>query len=140
MYNPVQTNIYLENSVNTASPAKLLIMLCDGAVKHCRQGIEAIKQKDYEKANHHLCRVQDIINEFIVTLDNQSEIAASLLPLYDYLLRRLRDANVQKNEEIALEVLQFLQELKDTWVEADKKLKQGVQEGQQMSKQVSQYG
>ena len=135
-----QSNAYFENSINTASPSRLLILLCDGAVRHCRQGIEAIKKNDYEKANTHLCKAQDIVQEFIVTLDKNSDIAASLLPLYDFILRQLRDANIKKNVDLAAEALDLLKELKETWVQAERQLKQQTSPANSPVGQVSQYG
>jgi flagellar protein FliS len=115
-----QPNKYLENMVQTASPAQLLIMLYDGAIRFCKLGIEAIRRKDYSEANRCLCRVQDIINEFVVTLDRSSPVADGLLKLYDYMLRRLIQANVKKEIEPVEEVAGFLTELKETWVQAAK--------------------
>jgi flagellar protein FliS len=113
-------NKYLETTVQTAAPAQLLIMLCDGAIRFCRKGIEAIQKNDIEEANNSLGRVQEIIHEFIITLDKESPIADGLLKLYDYFLYRLIEANVQKKTEPAEEVLGYLVELKETWVQAAK--------------------
>ncbi|MGO4273111.1 flagellar export chaperone FliS, partial [Paenibacillus sp. TAF58] len=75
---PQQQNKYLENTVQNATPAQLLIMLCDGAIRFCKLGIEGINQKKYDDANKYLFRVQDIIKEFIITLDQNSTIAEQL--------------------------------------------------------------
>ena len=113
-----QPNKYFENAVLTASPAQLLIMLCDGAIKFCKKAIEEIQKKDYIEANIHLCRVQDIVNEFIITLDKESPVADSLLRLYDYYLYRLQEANVKKNIPMIEEMIRHFTELKQTWTEA----------------------
>lgn len=118
-----QVNRYLETSIQTATPAQLLIMLCDGAIRFCKAGIEAIQNRDYPEANRNLLKVQNIINEFIVTLDHNAPIAKNLLPLYEYFNYRLIEANTKKAAEPAEEVLQYLQELKDTWMEAAKRIK-----------------
>lgn len=114
------TNKYLESSIQLATPAQLLIMLCDGGIRFCRLGIEAIKQSKLQEANHNLCRVQDIIREFQLTLDKSSPLAQNLNDLYDYFLVRLIEANTKKDIEPAQEVLGYLLELKQTWVEAAK--------------------
>ncbi|GAB2719725.1 flagellar export chaperone FliS [Paenibacillus thermoaerophilus] len=115
-------NIYAQNSVNTASPAQLLLMLYDGAIRFTRSGIEDIKNKRYQQASTHLCKAQAIINEFIITLDKSADIAQSLLSLYNYMNRRLTEANVKKNTEPAEEVLGYLTELRETWAEAARKV------------------
>lgn len=115
-----QQNKYVQNSVLTASPAQLLIMLSDGAIRFCKQAIEAIHQKKHVDADHYFRKVQDIIEEFIITLDKESKIADELLRLYEYFLHRLVEANIKKQVEPAEEVLGYLVELKETWVQAAK--------------------
>jgi flagellar protein FliS len=115
-----QRNKYLESTVQTATPAQLLIMLCDGAIRFCRLGIEALKSNNFQEANNNLVKAQDIISEFVITLDRTSPIAEQLLPLYEYFGFRLIEANTQKSLVPAEEVLGYLIELKETWIEAAK--------------------
>ena len=121
-----QRNKYFQNTVQTASPQQLLIMLYDGAIRFCRQGIEGIKTKDYSMANTAFLRAQDIIKEFMITIDRTSPVAANLLQLYEYFNSRLIEANMQKSIEPAEEVLGHLIELKETWMEAAKQVNQKV--------------
>jgi flagellar protein FliS len=113
-----QRNKYMETTVQTATPAQLLIMLIDGATRFCKMGIIAIEQKNHVEANLNLGKVQDIISELIITLDRESAIADGLLRLYEYFNFRLTEANIQKKVEPAQEVLGYLLELKEVWVQA----------------------
>lgn len=113
-----QRNKYLENAVQTAAPQQLVIMLCDGAIRFLKQGIEAIRQKKMQDAHNHLIRVQDIILEFAITLDKTAPVSEGLLKLYDYFMYRLMEANAKKDIVPAEEVLGYLIELKETWVQA----------------------
>lgn len=113
-----QRNKYLENTVQNATPAQLLIMLCDGAIRFCRAGIEALKNTNYQDANTNLVKVQDIISEFSITIDRSAPIAGDLLRLYEYFNHRLIEANLKKSVEPAEEVLGFLIQLKETWMQA----------------------
>lgn len=113
-----QSNPYLERSIQTATPAQLLIMLCDGAIRFCRTSIQAIENNDMETANEHLIRVQDIILEFVITLDKSSPVAEGLVKLYDYFVHLLIEANTNKIVEPVEEVLGYLIELRETWAEA----------------------
>lgn len=115
-------NKYLVNSVNTASPAQLLLMLYDGGIRFCKQGIQAIESKDYKAANDHLCRVQDIVQELLVTLDKKSVLAKTLVPLYNYMYGQLLQANLKKDPEPAREVLGYLNELRDAFYQASRQL------------------
>ena len=89
--NQAQRNKYLETTVQTASPAQLLIMLYDGAIRFSRAALEAIQQKNYQEVHNNLLKVQDIISEFIITLDRSAPVAEGLLQLYEYFIFRLRE-------------------------------------------------
>lgn len=116
-----QPNRYLESSIQTANSAQLLIMSHDGAIRFLRQAIDAIRKQEKDKAHQYLMRVQDIIKEFIITLDQNSPLAPDLLRLYDYFMSKLIEANTKKETAPAEEVLSFLMELRETWVQAAKK-------------------
>lgn len=122
MNNANALNAYQQNSVNTASKEKLLLMLYEGLVKFIKQGISGIEEKNIEKSNINFVKAQNIIREFMVTLNVElgGEMAKSLMALYDYMYRRLVDANIKKDIEIAGEVLNFAEELKQTFEEAYK--------------------
>ena len=115
-----QRNKYMENTVQNATPAQLLIMLIDGATRFCKMGISAIEQKNHAEANLNLRKVQDIVSELIITLDRKSSIADGLLRLYEYFNFRLTEANIQKKVEPAQEVLGYLLEMKEVWIQAAK--------------------
>ena len=116
---------YMQTSIKTANPAKLLIMLFDGAIKFLRQAMEAIEEKDIEKANLFLWKTTEIVQELIISLDMNIDIAHNLYSLYDYFYRRLLEANLKKDRAIAEEVLQLIQELRETWVQAASTSKNG---------------
>ncbi len=115
-----QQNKYLENAVQTATPGQLLILLCDGAIRYSKKGIEAIKANQLQEAHQYIVRVQDIISEFVITLDQNAPIAEHLYKLYDYFLFRLIEGNTKKTVEPIEEVLGYLIDLKATWMEANK--------------------
>ena len=125
MYNPNALNVYQQNSVNTASKERLLLMLLDGLVKFIRQAIGAIEEKNNEKANTNLVKAQNIVSELMASLNMQAggEISRSLSLLYDYMHRRLVEANMKKDAEIAKEVLGYAEEIKDAFEQASKLIK-----------------
>ena len=116
----VQRNKYLETTVRTAAPAQLLIMLYDGAIRFCRSAAEAIQAGNHQEAHRCILRAEDIILEFVVSLDKEADVAEGLVKLYDYMYHRLVEANVKKDTGILDEVTGFLVELKETWIQAAK--------------------
>lgn len=117
--NPYQQ--YQEQSIKTASPGELTLMLYNGCIKFINQAKLFIEQKNIEKANNAIIRAQDIIQELMVTLNMDYEISKNLAALYDYMNRRLIDANISKDTQILEEILDMVTELRDTWIEVIKK-------------------
>ncbi|MEC0129079.1 flagellar export chaperone FliS [Paenibacillus pabuli] len=116
---------YQQTQAQTASKPKLLIMLYDGAIRFVQAGIEGIKQKDYEVANRNLIKAQAIVHELISSLNYDYSISNNLVAVYEYMLHRLIESNVNKKTDPAEEVLEHLKELRDAWVEASKSLGTG---------------
>lgn len=115
---------YIENSVYTASPEELTLMLYNALIKFLMQARSAIEQRNIEDANKYLIKSQDIIDEFACTLDFNYEISANLLSLYDYMSWSLAQENVKKDNKNLDDVLKVARELRDTWAEAMKCAKQ----------------
>lgn len=115
-------NTYKNNSVNFASREQLLLMLVDGAVKFSKVGRQAILEKNIAKAHENIVKTQDIFYELMATLDVQKggEWAKNLMGIYDFIVRRLTDANIKKSVEIMDEVISLIEEVRDTWNEAYK--------------------
>ena len=118
IYSPHQK--YQQAQAQTASKPKLLIMLYDGAIRFVRAGMEGIEERNYEKANNNLCKAQAIIHELISSLNFDYPISKDLLSMYEYMLHCLIDSNVRKDIEKAQEVLEYILDLRETWVEASK--------------------
>ena len=108
---------YKNSKVLTASPAELTLMLYEGAIKFCNIAIAAVEQKDIEKAHINIQKTQRIIEHFRLTLDMKYPVAQDFDRVYEYLGRRLTQANIKKDKEILEEVLEHLHSMRDTWKE-----------------------
>lgn len=111
---------YRQAQAETASKPKLLIMLYDGAIRFTKIGIEGINSRNFEVANNNLIKSQAIIHELVSSLNFDYPISNDLVRLYEYMLRLLIEANLKKQVGPAEEVLGYLIELRETWVEASK--------------------
>lgn len=111
-------NSYKQNQVDTAPSEELTLMLYNGAITFVKRAKQAIGNKDINHAHQYITRVQDIVDELIITLDRKYPISEQLLLLYDYLKRRLVEANVSKDVSILEEVEGFFMEFRDTWKQA----------------------
>ena len=108
---------YAKNKILTASPAELTLMLYEGAIKFCNIAIAAIEEKNVETAHNNITKVENIIAEFLSTLDHKYPVAKDFENVYNYLMERLLEANLKKDKEILEEVLTHLRTMRDTWKE-----------------------
>ncbi|MGJ7036252.1 flagellar export chaperone FliS [Anoxybacillus eryuanensis] len=111
--NPYQS--YQTNAVQTASPGELTLMLYNGCLKFIAQAKKAIEEKDIEARNTNLLKAQKIIQELMVTLNMEYEVAKSMMTMYDYIYRRLVEANIKSDITILEEVEGYVKEFRDTW-------------------------
>ena len=113
-------NAYKQNSVTTASPGELTLMLYNGCIKFIGLAKKAIENKKIEQRNYNIQRAQAIISELMATLNMDIEISKQMLPLYEYMNRRLTDANIKNDTAILEEVEGLVIEFRDTWKEVIK--------------------
>lgn len=118
MTNPYQQ--YKQNVVNTSTPQELTLMLYNGLIKFLKLGVQSIEESNWEKSNTNIGRAQDILQEFMSTLNMDYEISNYLYSLYDFMYWRLVDANIKKDKVMVEEVVGFAEELRDTWAQAMK--------------------
>lgn len=108
---------YSNNKVLTASPAELVLMLYDGAIKFCNIAVVAVDTKDIPKAHTNIIKAQKIIDHLRITLDMSYPVAQDFDNIYAYVAKRLVEANVSKDKEILEEVCTHLRSVRDTWKE-----------------------
>ena len=113
-------NQYKENSIFTSTPEELTLMLYNGLIKSIMIAQNSIEGNDIERVSNSLVRAQDIIQYFRNTLDMKYEVSQGLDALYEYMFRRLVEANMKKDQVIIDEILGMAKELRDTWTQAMK--------------------
>lgn len=116
MINPYEQ--YRQNAVMLSSPEKLVLMVYDGLIRFIKSAKLAIQEKDIEAANANIFKAQDIITELAGSLDPDIALSDPLASLYDYIFRRLVEANINKDRGILEEMEGLAVELRDTWQEA----------------------
>jgi flagellar secretion chaperone FliS len=129
--NPYQT--YQNNAVTTASPGELTLMLYNGCLKFIQLAKKGIQDKNVELKNTNIQKAQKIVSELMVTLNTDVEVSKNMMSLYDFINRRLIDANV-KNEIQALEEAEgLIVDFRDTWkqiIQLNRKKQHAGQGGQ----------
>lgn len=108
---------YQNNSVKTASPGDLTLMLYDGAIKFCNIALEAIDKKDVNKAHTNIKKAENIIIELRETLNHNYPIWEDFDRVYEYIYRLLVEANMRKDKEALNLAMARIREMRDTWKE-----------------------
>jgi flagellar protein FliS len=124
MYAQDYARAYRANSVLTASPGQLVLMLFDGALNAlaiARIACDDISgdPRRIEVVHTQLVKAQKIIAELQGTLNLEAggEFARTMYGLYDYYDRRLVEANIKKQSAPIAEVERLMGEVRNAWSE-----------------------
>ncbi len=109
------SNQYREQSILTASPGDLVVMLYDGCIKQVRLARIAIQENEIEQSSQYLIKAQDIIDELIKGLDFNYSLSKELLRLYEFLLHEMIECNISKDIEKLNGIEPILVDMKNTW-------------------------
>ncbi|MFJ7732305.1 flagellar export chaperone FliS [Lysinibacillus sp. NPDC097231] len=110
-------NAYKQNSVTTASPGELTLMLYNGCLKFLHKAKNAVQEKNVEEKNTNLIKAQAIISELMATLNMDIEVSKNMFALYEYMNHRLVEANIKNDIASIEEVEGLVTEFRDTWKE-----------------------
>jgi flagellar protein FliS len=110
---------YLNDTVSTASPGRLLVMLYERLALDLRHAEVALRAGDREAGSARLMHAQEIVIELRVSLDLTAwDGAAGLAQLYGFLLTELIQANVRADADQAASCLALVEPLVDAWRQA----------------------
>ncbi|HHT17403.1 MAG TPA: flagellar export chaperone FliS [Papillibacter sp.] len=112
---------YLKQSVFTASPAELIVMLFDACIKNLKLA-DILLNEDGRigDAGLRLSKAQEIIGELIASLNSDIPLSQEILPVYQFLLTSIRDMNLKKDLTQLPGILEVLESMRDTWEQVAK--------------------
>ena len=110
-------SVGVQSGMTDATPHQMIAMLLDGALDRIASAKGSIERNEVAKKGELLGSDIAIIDGLRASLDfdNGGEIAANLASLYDYMERRLLEANVSDDAEILDEVGGLLKEIRAGW-------------------------
>ena len=109
-------NAYRENSIMTASPEQLVVMLYDGAGRFLRQAEGSMIDGSWLQASEKLSRAEAIIDELLATLEmDAGEVADRLQSIYVFCKTRLIEARIERDAVRVDQVARLLSELREAW-------------------------
>jgi len=111
---------YRAVKIQTASPAQVMVMLYDGAIRFALIAKKKIGEKDYAAKGTYIGKVQAIVSELMSSLDFSiaPELCTRLEQLYIYMIEQLTLANLELKTEPIDTVVGLLKTLREGWSEA----------------------
>jgi flagellar protein FliS len=110
---------YLETKVLSASPVQLIHLAYEGAIEAVSEARTHMTANRIQERVRSITKVQLILTELQNSLDFKKggDVSVQLGRLYDYMQRRLTEANFQRVEEPLAEVQGLLETLDGAWKE-----------------------
>jgi flagellar protein FliS len=108
---------YLESRVLTADPIELVNLLYQACTEAVRGARHHLAEGRILERSREINKAYEIVVELATSLDHErgGEISQRLALLYDYMQRRLLEANIQQNDAPLAEVLGLLSTLSEAW-------------------------
>lgn len=116
---------YKDQSIQSASREKLLLMLFEAAIKFTKKAIQACENKDISERGYNIGRAFDIVNELNSSLNHKisPDLGKSLEQLYMFVGDQLVQGNISGNVKHLNDALKILEILFQGWSQAIEKLK-----------------
>ena len=113
--------VYVETTTNKI---RMLLDLYEGAIRFVGFAEKVLEARNIAKKGEYISRAIAIIGELDNALDRKTggEIVRNLSGLYEYMIRRLTEANRASNALALREVRRLLEDLLDTWKQAAQQL------------------
>lgn len=116
---PTARSTYVAASVQTASPARLLVMLYDRLVLDCRRALDFQRAGDHAVAHEQLVHAQEIVVELQTSLNTDLwDGATQLDSIYSHLRVQLVQANIRRDPAATEHCLELVTGLAEAWREA----------------------
>lgn len=118
-YSAVQNyaSVKVHSGVESASPHRLIQMLFEGALERIAQAKGAMAQNQLARKGEMIGKAVAIVGGLQGSLNDKDggSLAENLDNLYDYIIRRLTQANYENNPEYLDECGRLLGEIKSAW-------------------------
>jgi flagellar protein FliS len=118
---------YMGDTVATASPQQLLVMLYDRLALDLERAQTALGAGDHEESSRQLLHAQDIVTELHSSLKVEAwDGGPRLAALYVWLATELVNANVKRDVNRIASCRQVVEPLRDAWRQAAASLAVGA--------------
>jgi len=108
---------YLESRILSADPLELVKLLYQGAITSVQEARRRLANGEILERARAISKTCAILSELSVSLDHErgGNLSHELARLYDYMIRRLIEANLKQADQPLEEVLGLLSTLAEGW-------------------------
>ncbi|MFT5790289.1 MAG: flagellar protein FliS [Shewanella sp.] len=111
--------VSLDSEISVASPHRIIQMMFAGALQRIAQSRYAIDNHDLQNKGIYIGKAIGIINGLNNSLnmdaDDNGDVAKNLNNLYDFMLRRITEANINNDAKALDDVSEILRTIKEGW-------------------------
>jgi flagellar protein FliS len=110
---------YLESAVYSAGPEELVTIMYEAAIQAIGRARRHLRSGDVEARSREITRAHAIVTELALALDHKPapKLSRNLAELYDYIQRRLIEANTRSDDRSLAEASRLMSTLLDGWME-----------------------
>lgn len=111
-------DVYLESRVLSADGVELVQILYQAGIEAVEQARQRLKEGDIAARTKQINKACAILGELAASLDHEAggDLSRTLLELYDYMVRRLVEANFQQADAPLAEVSKLLTTVLEGWM------------------------
>ncbi|MEC4726516.1 flagellar export chaperone FliS [Shewanella sp. D64] len=109
--------VSVESEISVASPHRIIQMMFEGALQRLAQSRYAIENNDIANKGIYIGKAVGLITGLNNSLDMDAggDIAGNLSDLYDFMLRRVSEANINNDVRAIDDVSDILKTIKEGW-------------------------
>ncbi|RTR32582.1 flagellar export chaperone FliS [Shewanella atlantica] len=109
--------VSLDNEIAVASPHRIIQMMFEGALQRLAQSRYAIENGDMATKGVNIGKAIGIISGLNSSLNMEAggEMAGNVSDLYDFMLQRISDANINNDLQAIDDVCSILKTIKEGW-------------------------
>lgn len=109
--------VSIESEISVASPHRIIQMMFEGALQRLAQSRYAIENNDLQNKGLYIGKAVGIVNGLnnSLNMDEGGDISNNLSDLYDFMLRRMSEANIHNDVQAIDDVSEILRTIKEGW-------------------------
>ena len=107
-------------ALETLSKGDVVVKLYEEASKQLKMAVILTERQEFVKTFNCIAKCQKIISSLNLSLDMQYPISIELNELYGFIYEKLGEANVNRDVKLMNDLLSLINDLKDSFKEANK--------------------